>query len=122
MGFYGFNGVSFEAHTLGIGPVKSLAGQSATSATPTILDAGTVRPNAVVVVTTSAGASAGVVALQARMDGLNWWTVPSAAITTSAGSATSQVTSTSAYGRFFRAAITTTVTGGNVTAWVAAAG
>jgi hypothetical protein len=52
----------------GVGPVKSLAAQSATTATPVILDAGTVRPNATLVVTTSAGTSAGVVALTAAFE------------------------------------------------------
>jgi hypothetical protein len=122
MGFYGSNGVSIEAHTLGIGPVESLVGKSAASATSAILDAGTVRPNATLVVTTTAGVSAGVVALQASMDATNFWNVPSSSITTSAASTTSAVTSTSAYGRYFRAAITTTVTGGTVNAWVAASG
>lgn len=122
MGYYATNNVSVEAHTLGVGPVKSLAAQSATTATPVVLDAGTVRPNATLVVTTSAGTSGGVVQLQASMDGVNFWNVSSASITTSAASTTSQVTSTSAYARYFQAKITTAVVGGTVNAWIAAAG
>jgi hypothetical protein len=122
MGFYASSGVSVAAFTTGIGPVQSLVGKSATSSVPAVFDAGTVRPSATLVVTTSTGVSAGAVALSASMDSINWWLVPSGSITTSAASTTSQVTSTSAYARFFRAAVTTTVTGGTVTAWVAAAG
>jgi hypothetical protein len=36
------------------------------------------------------------------MDGVNFWNVPSASVTTSAASTTSQVTSASAYGRYFQ--------------------
>jgi hypothetical protein len=122
MGYQASHGVAVAAFTTGVGPVQSLAAQSATTATPVVLDAGTVRPNATLVVTTSAGTSAGVIQLQASMDGINWWNVSSGSITTSAASTTSQVTSTSAFGRFFQAKITTTVTGGTVTAWVAASG
>jgi hypothetical protein len=61
MGVYASHGVSVAAFTTGIGPVESLAAQSATTATPAILDAGTVRPSATLVVTTSSGVSAGVV-------------------------------------------------------------
>ena len=122
MGYQASHGVAVAAYTTGVGPVQSLSAVSATTATPVVLDAGTVRPNATLVVTTSSGVSAGVVALQASMDGVNFWNVPSASITTSAASTTSQVTSASAYGRYFRAVITTAVTGGNVIAWIAAAG
>lgn len=122
MGYQASHGVAVAAYTTGVGPVQSLAGKSATSATSAVLDAGTVRPNATLVVTTSAGVSAGVVQLQASMDYQNWWNVPSTSITTSAASTTTAVTSTSAYGRYFRAVISTTVTGGTVTAWIAAAG
>jgi hypothetical protein len=122
MGFYASHGVSVAAYTTGVGPVESLTAQSATTATPVVLDAGTVRPDATLVATTSSGVSGGVVQLQASMDGANWWNVSSSSITTSAASTTSQVTSTGAYGRYFRAAITTAVTGGTVTAWVGAAG
>jgi hypothetical protein len=122
MALYASHGVSVDAFTTGIGPVQALAAKSATTSVPAVLDAGTVRPNATLVVTTSSGTSAGVVALFASMDGVNFWAVPSATITTSAASTTSQVTSTSAYGRFFQAKITTVITGGTITAWVAAAG
>lgn len=122
MGYQASHGVAVAAFTTGVGPVQSLAAQSATTATPVVLDAGTVRPDATLVVTTSSGVSAGVVQLQASMDGANWWNVSSSSITTSAASTTSQVTSTIAFGRFFRAAITTAITGGTVTAWVGAAG
>lgn len=122
MGYQASHGVAVAAFTTGVGPVQSLAAQSATTATPVALDAGTVRSDATLVVTTSTGVSAGVVQLQASMDGVDWWNVSSSSITTSAASTTSQVTSTSTYGRFFRAAITTAITGGTVTAWVGAAG
>jgi hypothetical protein len=122
MGYQASHGVAIAAFTTGVGPVESLTAQSATTATPLVLDAGTARPNATLVVTTSSGVSAGVVQLQGSMDGQNWFNVPSSSITTSAASTTSQVTSTSAYGRFFRAAITTAVVGGTINAWVAASG
>lgn len=122
MGYQASHGVAVAAFTTGVGPEKSLAAQSATTATPVLLDAGTVRPNATLVVTTSTGVSAGVVQLQASMDGTNWWNVASSSITTSAASTTSQVASTSAFGRYFQAKITTVITGGTVTAWVGASG
>ena len=122
MGYQASHGVAVAAYTTGAGPVQSLAAQSATTATPVVFDAGTVRPNATLVVTTGTGVSAGVVQLQASNYGVNFWNVASSSITTSAASTTSQVTSTAAFGRYFQAKITTAITGGTVTAWVGASG
>src|SRR5271156_2966813 len=117
MGFIDKNNIAYEQHTLGAAPVVSLSAQSATSATPVALDGTVVRLNATMVVTTSSGVSAGSVQMQGSLDGTNWFSVGSA-VTTSAASTTTQVTSTSAFARFVRAKIATTITGGTVTAAV----
>ena len=75
------------------------------------------RQNAVMVVTTSAGVSAGSVQCQGSLDGTNWFSLGSA-VSTSAASTTTQVVVTSAFTRFVRAKIATTITGGTITATV----
>jgi hypothetical protein len=82
-----------------------------------VLDGGVVRLNAVLAVTTSAGVSAGAVQLQGSLDGTNWFNLGSA-VTTTTASTTTQVTSTTALVRYLRASITTTITGGTITAVV----
>jgi hypothetical protein len=122
MGYYATHGVSIAAFSEGVGPVESLAAQSATTATPVVLDAGTVRPNAVLTVTTSTGVTAGEVVLQASNDGINFWTVSDASVSTTAASTTTSIVATSVYARYFQAAITTAVAGGTVNALVGASG
>jgi hypothetical protein len=120
MGYFS-HGNSIQAYTTGVGPVHSLTAATSTSATSTALDAATIRQNAVLVVTTGAGVSAGDVELQASLDGTNFWTVGSA-LAVSAANTTYSQTSTSAFGRYFRAVVSTNITGGSVDAWVGASG
>ena len=109
------NGIA--PHTLGIAPVVSLSGKSATSATPAVLDGLSTRQVATMIVTTSSGVSAGSVQLQISNDGTNWLNAGSA-VTTSAASTSTQVNVSSAHARYARAVIATTITGGTVTATV----
>jgi hypothetical protein len=73
------------------------------------------------VVTTSAGVSAGSVQAQGSLDGTNWYSVGSA-VTTSAASTTTTVVVTNTPARFIQAVIATTITGGTVSASVALSG
>jgi hypothetical protein len=116
MGFIDTNSIAYEQHTLGVAPVVSLSAQSATSATPTVLDGVVVRQNAVMAVSTSVGVSSGSVQLQGSLTGAanSWFNIGSAVSTTSA-STTTTVTSTSAFTRFVKAVIATTISGGTVT-------
>lgn len=105
----------------GVAPVESLSAVSAVGpGTP--LDGGVCRVNHGLVVTTSAGVNAGVVQLEGSFDGVNWFNMPgTASITTSAASTTSAI-SVSGIARFLRAAITTIISGGTVSAFVGSAG
>src|SRR5271167_4559431 len=112
MGYYS-GALSIEAYTTGVGPVHSLSAATATTATAAVLDAATIRQNAVLVVTSGAGVSAGDCSLQASLDGVNFFTVGSP-LAVSAANTTYSQTSTSAFGRFFRAVVSTNITGGHV--------
>lgn len=61
MAYQDSRGQQFAVHPLGIAPVTSLSGVSATSATPVVLDGLASRQVATMIVTTSAGVSAGSV-------------------------------------------------------------
>ena len=104
-------------YSLGIAPVVSLSGVSATSATPTVLDGLATRQIATMIVTTSSGVSAGSVQLQISNDGTNWLNAGSA-VTTSAASTSTQVTVSSAYARYARAIVASTITGGTISATI----
>ena len=110
-------GQQFAVHTLGIAPAVSLSGVSATSATPKVLDGLATRQVATMIVTTSSGVSAGSVQLQISNDGTNWLNAGSA-VTTSAGSTSTQVNVSSAYARYARAIVASAITGGTITASV----
>ena len=112
------NGIA--PYTLGIAPVVSFTSKSTTGA-GTALDGLAVRANAVMVVTSSAGVSAGSVALQGSLDNVNWFSLGSA-VTTSAASTTTPVVVTGAYARYVRANVATAITGGTVTASVGVSG
>jgi hypothetical protein len=108
-------------YSLGVAPVVSLSGKSATSSTPVVLDGLSLRTVATMVVTTSSGVSAGAVQLQGSLDSVNWVNLGSAVSTTAASTST-QVSVTAANARYFRAAITTTITGGTISASVGCSG
>jgi hypothetical protein len=109
---------AIEAYTSSMPPVLSLS--AATTGAGTAGDFVTVRPTATLVVIGSSGITAGAVTLQGSMDNTNWWAIGSP-VTVTASTTTASVQS-SAYARFFRAEASTTVVGGTVTAYVAAAG
>lgn len=116
MSYTTVNQNTIEAYATGLPPAESLSAVSAVGA-GTVLDGVVVRPNAILVVTSSAGVSAGAVQLEGSLDQTNWFNIGSA-VTTSAASTTTVVSSTSAFARFVRAAVTTAITGGTVSATV----
>ena len=116
MAYIGPNSNTIEAYTTGLPPIASLSAVSAVGA-GTVLDGLAVRQNAVMTVTTSSGVSAGDVQLEGSLDGVNFFNLGSAVSTTSA-STTTQVTATAALVRYVRAAVTTAITGGTISASV----
>lgn len=112
----------------GFPPFASLSGVSATGPGLAMDNVG-VRNNHSVVVTTSAGVSGGVVNLEGSQDGVNWvkllpttGTAPLTQVTVSAANTTYLGIAQLSPFRFLRANITTIITGGTITAWVASAG
>lgn len=106
----------------GFPPFASLSGVSAVGPGLAMDNVG-VRNNHSLVVTTSAGVSAGVVQLQGSQDGVNWVAAPLSSVTANAASTTFLGTAaTLTPFRFLRANITTIITGGTITAWVSSAG
>lgn len=99
----------------------SLSAKSAVS-NGTVFDGLTVRSNAVLTVTTTAGVSAGTVVLQASNDGVNFYAASGASISTTTASATSSVVETNVFACYFRAAITSAISGGQITASVGVSG
>jgi len=86
-----------------------------------------VRNNHNLVVTTSAGVSGGVVNLEGSQDGINWVALlggsgTNAVVTTNAANKTFSSTAQLTPFRFIRANVTTGITGGTITAWIASAG
>lgn len=94
----------------------TLTAQSATGAGATT-DFGSGKQAVTIAVTASAGVSAGVVALEVSQDNTNWFRTNGAALTAPG------VTSTSVSGawRYGRGNVTTTITGGTVSATLMAA-
>jgi hypothetical protein len=99
-------------------PIASLVAQSTNQAGAT-LDNGAARASHTLQVVAGAGVSAGAVQLQASLDGVNFVNLGAAVATAAPG-----VFSLSSAGtpfRYVRAAITTPITGGTITATVASA-
>jgi len=94
----------------------TLSAQSATGA-GTVADFGSGKQQTTLVITASAGVSAGAVALEVSQDNTNWFRTT--AVTQSAPGVT-QVTQAGAW-RYARGNVTTTITGGTVSATVMAA-
>ena len=94
----------------------TLTAQSATGA-GTAADFGSAKQAVTISVTASAGVSAGVVALEVSQDNTNWFRTNGAALTAPG------VTSTTVSGawRYGRGNVTTTITGGTVSATLMAA-
>jgi hypothetical protein len=114
------NSNAIVQNTSGIAPQTSLSAVSAVGA-GTALDGAVVRANAVITVTTSAGVTAGAVALQGSLDGVNFVNLGSA-ISTTAASTTYTAVATNVFMRYVRAAVTTAITGGTVSASVGVSG
>lgn len=105
----------------GPAPLVSLLNQSALNTVGGYLDLGTCQPNHTLVVTSGAAVSAGAVQLQGSLDATNWFNL-GAAVTTNAASTTfTPIVVTNQPVRFLRATITTGITGGTISAVVAAA-
>lgn len=102
------------------GPIESLTNVSAAGA-GTVLDCIQPQLQQVMVVVSGNGVSAGAVQLQGSLDGSNWFNIGSAVTTSAADTISTPVTGTIPC-RYLRASITTAITGGTVSAWVAAAG
>lgn len=94
----------------------TLTAQSATGA-GTVADFGSGKQNVTIAVTASAGVSAGVVSLEVSQDNTNWFATAGGALTAPG------VTSTTVTGawRYARGNVTTTITGGTVSATLMAA-
>lgn len=120
MAFDSISQLPIAVTTVGLEPAVSLSAVSAVGA-GTALDGAVVRSTAVMSTTTSAGVSAGAVQLQGSLDGAHWFNLGSPTSTTAASTTTQTVVS-SAFARYVRAAVTTAVTGGTVTASVGVAG
>lgn len=118
MAFVDAFGNEVQAFTQGLPPVESLTAVSATSATPVVLDGLVVRGNSILVVVTGAGVSAGAVTLQGSLDGVNFYGLASATTVSAANTVYTATSTTRA--RYFRAVVSTTITGGTVSAWVGA--
>lgn len=91
----------------------TLSAQSATGA-GTVADFGSAKHAITLAVTASAGVSAGVVALEVSQDNTNWFRTNGSALTAPGVTAT---TVTGAW-RYARGNVTTTITGGTVSATV----
>lgn len=94
----------------------TLTAQSATGA-GTVADFGSAKQQVTIAVTAGAGVSAGVVAIEVSQDNTNWYRTNGSALTAPG------VTSTTVNGawRYARGNVTTTITGGTVSATVMAA-
>lgn len=91
----------------------------ATTGTGTSVDFGTSRSNVSLAIITSAGVSAGAVALELSMDNTNFFR--RTPVTTNTASTVFQDSAVGAW-RYARAVVTTNITGGTVTATLMAAG
>jgi|SRR6516164_818420 hypothetical protein len=110
-------GNSVQPGTSGLAPVTSLTAASSTGG-GSVLDGLSLRTIAAMVVTSSAGVSAGSVQLQGSLDSVNWYSLGSAVSTTSASTTFTPVIVTGTATRYVRANIATAITGGTVTATV----
>lgn len=98
----------------GVAPIQSLpAGSTLVATAVTSLDCGSVVANAVCSVTTPAGTyTTGAVTFQGSLDGTNWYTIGAALTLVTTSTVTIPGTAGApAIGRFFRAVISTAVTG-----------
>jgi hypothetical protein len=100
-------------------PAVSLTAQSALNTVGAVMDNGGCFSNHTMVVTSSAGVSAGAVQLAGSLDGTNWFNLGSAVSTSTASTTFAPVVISNQPVRYLRTQITTAITGGTVTAVVA---
>jgi len=112
------SGTGVVAVANGVAPLLSLNAQSSNGTLGTVLDNGVARANHSLWVLTSTGVSAGVVTLMGSNDGTNYFATATTATTSSASTAYSVALTNFPY-RYLAAKITTGITGGTVTAYVA---
>jgi len=112
------SGTGVVAVANGVAPLQSLNAQSTVNTVGTALDNGVARANHSLFAVTSAGVSAGVVTLMGSNDGINY-VATATTITTSAASTPYAAALASFPFRYVTAKITTAITGGTVTAYVA---
>jgi hypothetical protein len=122
MAYVDSRGGAVQANANGVQPIVSLSGVSATSATPTVLDGLALRTTAIMVVSSSAGTSAGSVQMQGSLDGTHWYNLGSAVSTDSAATVFDPVVVTDTPTRYVSASIASTITGGTVVASVGSSG
>jgi hypothetical protein len=96
-------------------PTTSLSAQSAVQ-NGAVLDDGSMRTHHTIVVTTSAGVSAGAVQLQVSQDNANWF--PGVTISVTNANTVYSADVTGAF-RYSRASISTVITGGTISATIA---
>ena len=109
-------GNEIQAYTTGLPPVHSLTAASATNATSTVLDGVVMRTNSTLVVVTGTGVSAGDVEIEGSLDGTNWFVIGSALAVSAANTVYHQTGTVSA--RYFRAVVSTAITGGTIDAFI----
>ena len=105
---------------IGSPPSQAFNAQSAANAAG-VLDNGIARAYHSLTVLSGTGVSAGVVSLEVSQDGTNWFAPATNTVTTSAASTLYSVTVGPLPFQFVRARISTGITGGTVSAWVASA-
>lgn len=110
-------GVGLQVATGVLVAATTLTAQGTTGA-GTTADLGSARANVTLVITTSAGVSAGAVALELSQDNVNWFR--RTAVTTNTASTVFQDSAVGAW-RYARANVTTGITGGTVSATLMAA-
>jgi len=111
-------GVGIQVAT-GVQVSASTLAAVATTGAGSAADFGSARSNVTLVITTSAGVSAGAVALELSQDNTNWFR--RTPVTTNAASTVFQDSAVGAW-RYARANVTTGITGGTVSATLMAAG
>jgi hypothetical protein len=121
MAYIDSRGVAIQPYTLGITPITSLSAVSATGA-GTVLDGLSIRAFAVLVVSSSAGVSAGSVQLQGSLDAINWYPLGTAISTVTASTVYTPIVDASGYSRYVRANVATAITGGTISATVGLSG
>jgi hypothetical protein len=120
MAIYDPDGNLTEEVAEGVQGFTSLSGVSAEGA-GAVLNGAACRSNHCLVVVAGSGVSAGAIGLQGSLDGINFFDFPSASITTDTASTTSYISVANSPAQYLRAAVTTAITGGTISALVASA-